>query len=131
MQAKIRLWVLTGDKEETAIEIAKSCNLIQPNMEVITIFSAVATEIKETLEDQIKKHIPNDSNFLVLEDIKEKLGKPIALVVNGIALSFILSDNDLSEKFFKLGFISDSCVCCRVSPSQKMLVVKLSKTFGK
>ena len=79
MQAKIRLWVLTGDKEETAIEIAKSCNLIQPNMEVITIFSAVVTEIKETLEDQIKKHIPNDSNFLVLEDIKEKLGNPIGL----------------------------------------------------
>jgi P-type E1-E2 ATPase len=24
---KIRLWVLTGDKQETAIEIAKSCQL--------------------------------------------------------------------------------------------------------
>lgn len=28
MKANIRVWVLTGDKQETAIEIAKSCKLI-------------------------------------------------------------------------------------------------------
>lgn len=28
MSAGIRVWVLTGDKQETAIEIGKSCNLI-------------------------------------------------------------------------------------------------------
>jgi magnesium-transporting ATPase (P-type) len=29
MNANIRVWVLTGDKQETAIEIGKSCKLIQ------------------------------------------------------------------------------------------------------
>lgn len=28
MRANIRVWVLTGDKQETAIEIGKSCKLI-------------------------------------------------------------------------------------------------------
>ena len=28
MNANIRVWVLTGDKQETAIEIGKSCKLI-------------------------------------------------------------------------------------------------------
>lgn len=28
MSANIRVWVLTGDKQETAIEIGKSCKLI-------------------------------------------------------------------------------------------------------
>ena len=28
IKANIRVWVLTGDKQETAIEIGKSCNLI-------------------------------------------------------------------------------------------------------
>jgi phospholipid-translocating ATPase len=39
MEANIRLWVLTGDKQETAIEIAKSCQLIQEGMqaEILTI----------------------------------------------------------------------------------------------
>lgn len=29
MQANIRVWVLTGDKQETAIEIGRACKLIQ------------------------------------------------------------------------------------------------------
>ena len=33
IQANIKVWVLTGDKQETAIEIGKSCKLIQDNMQ--------------------------------------------------------------------------------------------------
>ena len=36
---KIRLWVLTGDKQETAIEIAKSCSLFQPEMTIAILSS--------------------------------------------------------------------------------------------
>ena len=32
IEANIRVWVLTGDKQETAIEIGKSCKLIQEDM---------------------------------------------------------------------------------------------------
>lgn len=28
IEASIKIWVLTGDKQETAIEIGKSCRLI-------------------------------------------------------------------------------------------------------
>ena len=28
IEAEVRIWVLTGDKQETAIEIGKSCKLI-------------------------------------------------------------------------------------------------------
>lgn len=37
MEANIRVWVLTGDKQETAIEIAKSCKLIQEDMKLLTL----------------------------------------------------------------------------------------------
>ena len=38
-KAGIKIWVLTGDKEETAINIAVACNLVQPKeyMEQIII----------------------------------------------------------------------------------------------
>lgn len=39
MRANIRVWVLTGDKQETAIEIGKSCNLITPEMELLVLSS--------------------------------------------------------------------------------------------
>lgn len=34
IKANIKVWVLTGDKQETAIEIGKSCELLQPNMKI-------------------------------------------------------------------------------------------------
>ena len=37
LQSKIRVWVLTGDKQEIAIEIAKSCNLITPSTTLIDL----------------------------------------------------------------------------------------------
>ena len=37
MEAGIRVWVLTGDKQETAVEIGKSCRLIQNHMEFIDL----------------------------------------------------------------------------------------------
>ena len=34
IRANIKVWVLTGDKQETAIEIGKSCKLIQTDMQL-------------------------------------------------------------------------------------------------
>lgn len=35
--AGIHIWMLTGDKLETAINIAKSCRLIRPSMRVLAV----------------------------------------------------------------------------------------------
>ena len=39
-QAGIRIWVLTGDKQETAINIAYACNLMDEEMLLITVSAA-------------------------------------------------------------------------------------------
>lgn len=49
IEADIRVWVLTGDKQETAIEIGKSCKLIQPNMEQLILTSPTLEDFKEKL----------------------------------------------------------------------------------
>ena len=132
MEADIRVWVLTGDKEETAIEIAKSCNLIQPDMKVVKIFTQTHKETRDKIEILFEEYrLGHYRDYHALEDYKAKMPQPLALVINGLALTYVLDDLEIKEKFFKLGFISNSCVCCRVSPSQKMFVVRLSSTFGK
>jgi phospholipid-transporting ATPase len=134
MEAQIRIWVLTGDKEETAIEIAKSCNLIQSTMDYKELFYTTAEETRDNLVKLNNEYINLDDSeldFIKLEKIKNSLQKPVAIVTNGITLSFIMQDLELKNLFFNLGFISNSCICCRVSPSQKMQVVSLCKTFGK
>ena len=40
LSAGIKVWVLTGDKQETAIEIGKSCNLINEKTMDLVILSA-------------------------------------------------------------------------------------------
>ena len=134
MDAGIRVWVLTGDKEETAIEIGKSCNLIQKEsqMRLIQLSSNTKEEIEEKLRKYEFEFNLSNSSFEALETQKSTLEKKLAIVVDGLTLIWILENPNalLKQVFFKLGFLSDSCICCRVSPAQKMQVVHLAKQNG-
>ena len=46
-QAGIKVWVLTGDKLETAKEIAYSCNLLSDEMRIKTIDEILKDEVKQ------------------------------------------------------------------------------------
>ena len=43
--AKVKLWVLTGDKIETAINIGFSCKLLDPEMEIFIVDKVKTGEI--------------------------------------------------------------------------------------
>jgi phospholipid-transporting ATPase len=131
MSAGIRVWVLTGDKEETAVEIGKSCNLIRRNMELLQLSSSSVSELTSKLNLQSEKYSLEILSFRDLELAKATLPFEICIVINGQTLAWALSDLQLKKTFFKLGFLALSCICCRVSPAQKAEVVKLAKTYGK
>lgn len=61
-----------------------------------------------------------------------QMDKKIAIVINGPTLIWAMDADNATRRtnFFKLGFISNSCICCRVSPAQKMQVVQLAKLCG-
>lgn len=52
--------------------------------------------------------------------------QPLALIIDGKSLSYAL-ENDTKLIFLELATYCKSVVCCRVSPLQKALVVKLVK----
>lgn len=64
MKAKIRVWVLTGDKQETAIEIGKSSKLIQKDMEEIILTSASQEDFEAELEKNLQRLVKINSNRL-------------------------------------------------------------------
>ena len=135
MSASIRIWVLTGDKQETAIEIAKSCKLIQKDMKVriLTIKIDENTNPKSALDTLEKRIIGLKAEAQIKEsDIEEgfknvKLRQDLSIVIDGPTLELILGDKDIELKFFSLALYARSVVCCRVSPKQKAMVVRLSK----
>ncbi|KAI7888933.1 uncharacterized protein EV154DRAFT_604382 [Mucor mucedo] len=113
-EAGIKIWVLTGDKVETAINIGFACNLLTKDMLLISINSR--TE-EETME-QIRK---------ATEEVEEKSKtQKCALVIDGESLKFGL-EPQCRQELLDLGTQCRAVVCCRVSPMQKAKVVNLVK----
>lgn len=138
MQAGIVVWVLTGDKPETAINIAYSAKLFSPQMELLKIMarskeSAESTimfylaEIERSLGDETQSEIlPSSSNSQVSS--RSGKGKGRALVVDGKTLTFILDRrSNLTKPFLKLTTHCSSVLCCRATPLQKAYIVKVVK----
>ncbi|KAI7826157.1 hypothetical protein BC939DRAFT_395524 [Gamsiella multidivaricata] len=117
-QAGIKVWVLTGDRQETAINIGYSCKLIQEDMSLIICNEQTHWETKEFLETKVKTI---KSTFQRGDDIE-----PLALIIDGKSLGFAL-EKDTEKVFLELAVLCKAVVCCRVSPLQKALVVKLVK----
>ncbi|KAJ1794613.1 phospholipid transporting ATPase, partial [Coemansia sp. RSA 2399] len=191
--AGIKLWVLTGDKTETAINIGYSCNLLNNDMQLIVVKASDKDATREQLEralhefgdthgdlsyagggggpmSGIARKSPRSWRRLLGRSTKNK-GKnpafehareiaqsknhrrgikgiwddvrtrnvpaernglsvkrdaPLGLVIDGDSLKYAL-DPELSPLLLELAVRCQSVLCCRVSPLQKALVVRLVK----
>mmetsp|Transcript_7037 Transcript_7037/g.6878 ORF Transcript_7037/g.6878 Transcript_7037/m.6878 type:complete len:103 (-) Transcript_7037:903-1211(-) len=101
-------------------------------MELIELSSSSFEEISNKLKEKNQIFGIEHLTFTELDDIKKNVKKKIALVINGSTLAYVFGDKSgkLQLLFFKMGYISASCICCRVSPGQKMQVVQLAKRNG-
>jgi phospholipid-translocating ATPase len=113
-RAGIRIWVLTGDKVETAINIGFACNLLTQEMLLIRISSANEEEAAVQLNEALEK---------VSENVEYQ---KCALVIDGESLKFAL-DERCKGTLLELGTKCRAVICCRVSPKQKANVVSMVK----
>ena len=125
ISANVRVWMLTGDKQQTAVEIAKSCNLIQESMAIVKLSSYSCEQFQRTLEASMHKFSLDNYSLHQIQNLKNT--EKVALVIDGNSLVWALEDK---TRFLKLCLFSSSCIICRVSPAQKMLVVQLVKSQG-
>ncbi|KAG8453626.1 hypothetical protein GDO86_000310 [Hymenochirus boettgeri] len=115
VKADIRIWILTGDKQETAINIGHSCKLLTKNMGLIVINEGSLDTTREilshhcsTLGDALRKE--ND----------------FALIIDGKSLKYALTFG-VRQYFLDLALSCRAVICCRVSPLQKSEVVEMVK----
>ncbi|KAI2637227.1 phospholipid-translocating P-type ATPase [Hypomontagnella submonticulosa] len=108
-RANIKIWMLTGDKRETAINIAHSARICRPGSDIFILDST-----KGSLEVQI-----ND----VSEDIKMDCTHSV-VVIDGQTLAVVEQSPQLTDLFYTLIPLIDSVICCRASPAQKSMIVK-------
>ncbi|XP_059453929.1 putative phospholipid-transporting ATPase 9 [Corylus avellana] len=133
-QAGIKIWVLTGDKMETAINIGFACSLLRQGMKQIVI-SSEAPEIKalEKAGDESAVAAAFKANVLrqisegkELQTTSSENSEALALIIDGKSLACAL-DDDIKDMFLELALGCASVICCRSSPKQKGLVARLVK----
>ena len=129
-EAGIKLWVLTGDKVETAINIGFSCNLLNNDMELIVF--KIEDDRVSTAEEELDKHLATFNMTGSDEELKrakknhEPPAPTHAIVIDGDSLKLVLNET-LRQKFLLLCKQCKSVLCCRVSPAQKAAVVAMVK----
>ncbi|KAG8948486.1 hypothetical protein FRC04_009694 [Tulasnella sp. 424] len=124
-QAGIKLWILTGDKLQTAIEIGYSCNLLKNDMEVMILSADSQDAARIQIEGGLNK-IASVLGPPTRDTLQNNPKRSFAVVIDGDTLRYALDDS-LKPLFLNLGTQCDTVVCCRVSPAQKALTVKLVK----
>ncbi|XP_078402984.1 putative phospholipid-transporting ATPase IA isoform X4 [Cetorhinus maximus] len=114
-KADIKIWILTGDKQETAINIGHACKLLTKNMGLMVLNAHTLDTTREalvhhcnTLGDALHK----DNDF--------------ALIIDGKTLKYALTFG-VRQSFLDLALSCKAVICCRVSPLQKSEIVEMVK----
>uniref|UniRef100_A0A4W5R2D1 Phospholipid-transporting ATPase n=1 Tax=Hucho hucho TaxID=62062 RepID=A0A4W5R2D1_9TELE len=112
--AGIKVWVLTGDKHETAVSVSLSCGHFHRTMNILELVQQKSdNECAEQLR-QLARRIKDDH---VIQH---------GLVVDGASLSLALRGHE--KLFMEVCKNCSAVLCCRMAPLQKAKVVRLLKT---
>lgn len=108
-RANIKVWMLTGDKRETAINIAHSARICRPGSDIYILDTT-----KGALETQLSA---------LMEDLQTGSIHSV-VVIDGQTLTAVEKSTELSQQFYEVMILVDSVICCRASPAQKALLVR-------
>ncbi|XP_012855220.1 PREDICTED: LOW QUALITY PROTEIN: putative phospholipid-transporting ATPase 9 [Erythranthe guttata] len=131
-QAGIKIWVLTGDKMETAINIGYACSLLRQGMKQITITldKPEIAALEKTGDNDVIAKASKQSVVRQITEGKNQVddlnSEALALIIDGKSLAYAL-DEDVKKLFLELAIGCASVICCRSSPKQKALVTRLVK----
>jgi phospholipid-translocating ATPase len=122
-RAGLRIWVLTGDKLETAINIGFSCRLLTKAMTLLIVKS---TDVESTREQLRSAYEKIWSRYFAFGELVDGESAGYALIIEGTSLKHAF-DQRCRKLFLDLSSRCTAVICCRVSPLQKAKVVELLK----
>ena len=145
-EANIKIWMLTGDKMNTAYNIGLSCNLISSNMK---IFKLCGKEKK--LNEKMEMINQEECEQVILDFAKEfhkfkgemnsmeyntrnrniPHSNKFGILIDEKALRTLNDSTEVQSIFLDIAKEASSVICCRVSPIQKSQVVKMMKNYDK
>jgi phospholipid-transporting ATPase len=116
--ADVKVWMLTGDKMDTAYNIALSCNLITKTLMLFCIDGSKGEDI-EKLFYEYELFCGRDGQV-----------SQFAIIIDSIALAKLVKNKEDIRVFLDIASQASSVICCRVTPLQKSEVVKMMKEYN-
>ena len=122
-KAGVVVWMLTGDKRETAVTIAGSSGLVDPrhhtlhHLDVSMLLDCGGDDEQERMTCSACKQLEK-----CVDLVDQNPGK-IVVVIDGITLDVLLRERE--KEFVHMGKKLAAAVCCRLTPLQKAHCVRL------
>uniref|UniRef100_A0A8C6TDU4 Phospholipid-transporting ATPase n=1 Tax=Neogobius melanostomus TaxID=47308 RepID=A0A8C6TDU4_9GOBI len=128
-KAGLQIWVLTGDKQETAVNILLTLNADSQEACALLLDESLhyiqAKFLCSSSDQAAKMYLTNNINNMAAADLYPSLPvHRLGLVIDGRTLAYAL-DRSLEDKFLAVARSCRSVLCCRSTPLQKSMVVKL------
>lgn len=105
-EAGIKVWVLTGDRQETAINIGMSCKLISEDMTLLIVNEETSEATKDNITKKLSAITSQSPGGAELETL--------ALVIDGKSLTFAL-EHEMEKMFLDLAIKCKAVICWYVS----------------
>ncbi|XP_028815802.1 phospholipid-transporting ATPase 11C isoform X3 [Denticeps clupeoides] len=141
-EAGIKVWVLTGDKMETAKSTCYACRLFQRGTELLELTVRTLEDGGRKREERLHELLLEYHKKAVQDAPPAKLGvrrswvtasQEYGFIIDGATLSLVLNSSpEASSTRYKSLFlqICQNCtavLCCRMAPLQKAQIVKMVK----
>ena len=121
--AGISVWILTGDKKETAINLGHSAGLLTSNSSLIDLCdNADPRDVTTLISEIVNGNVATSSS---------EENKVPALVIDGKSVSTLLKNSQHPESQQHLKVLASRCdtvIACRLSPIQKSQLVRMMKS---
>uniref|UniRef100_A0A8C4T819 Phospholipid-transporting ATPase n=1 Tax=Erpetoichthys calabaricus TaxID=27687 RepID=A0A8C4T819_ERPCA len=115
----IKIWMLTGDKQETAVNIGYSCKLLDNNMEILEVRCPRLLKVEsEDTSDNFFQSLCVVCFFWKFQDEIFQQDSQIASCTKQVGIL---------QHFVELASKCETVICCRVTPLQKANVVEAVK----
>ncbi|KAK3533435.1 hypothetical protein QTP70_020783, partial [Hemibagrus guttatus] len=125
-RAGVKVWVLTGDKTETAVSVGYACKLVDPDTKLFQ-----GKELSDILHSPCPElcFSKRKVSYVWSTHTTSQWSKA-AIVVDGFELEELIKTPELGARFVSLCNQCQSVLCCRVTPGQKAEIVELVKKFA-
>ncbi|XP_047202122.1 probable phospholipid-transporting ATPase VD isoform X2 [Girardinichthys multiradiatus] len=119
-EAGVKVWILTGDKQETAINIANACKLLRSSDRLLSA-NCGSREACGALLEELLSEVQHEEER---EESSLNSTSSFILVIDGRTLEWALQE-ELKGSFLELSCKCKAVICCRSTPLQKSKVVQL------